>query len=207
MSWRRSTLLADQHTPGSAAGTREYEILGGPPEPVALFGRLAKAGIRLWAYGEALCAEVPGRASGRRSWPALERQLERHAASLAVTARLAHGFPERHPPHRVSELLAELRLEVAEILRETAGGEERLSALISTPPVGADLDLACVACCRGLAIRAIRDGQGLVGLLEDDESHEREDPRRGPEAAASCQGWSGGRDAREEQHGDRPGGW
>lgn len=170
---------------------RSYPTVEGPAEPVALFGRLACEGIRLRRSGVLLHAEVPGHATEARWWLAVDRLLERHAASLAVTLNLARAFAERHPPERVAALLAELREDLPEILLETVGGRDRLAALIAAPPTGADLDLACVACCRGLAIRAIRDGSSLAGLLTNGNC-DGEEQGRGYRTAEASGDWPGG---------------
>ncbi len=176
-----------QKSPHPSASTRQYATIQGPAEPVGLFGRLAREGVRLRCRGVVLHAEVPEPATRVRSWPALDRLLSRHAASLAVTVSLAHRFAERHSAERVSALLAELRREVPEILLETVGGEERLADLIASLPEGADFDLACVACCRGLAIRALHHGGDLAGLFADGECDDQNQGRRhGAEAAP---GW------------------
>lgn len=163
----------------SEAMMRRYVLSAGTAEPVALFGRLARAGIRLRCRGPVLEAAVPASAMSLGSWPALDRLVARHAASLAVTASLAERFAEGRSPRRVSALLAELRRDVPRILLETVGGEERLADLIARVPLDADFDLACVACCRGLAIRAIHQGHSLIGLLADGEGDE-EERRHGP---------------------------
>jgi hypothetical protein len=168
---------------------RSYPVVAGRPEPVALFGRLVREGIRLRRSGVLLHAEVPAAAWQAQWWPAVDRLLARHAASLALTEEIARGFRERHAPERVAELLVELHRDVPEILRETVGGGERLAALCASPSAGADLDLACIACCRGLAIRAIHTGRSVAGLLADGEG-DGEERRRGdgaPEAPGQSQ--------------------
>ncbi|MGH7340633.1 MAG: hypothetical protein ACREKH_09105, partial [Candidatus Rokuibacteriota bacterium] len=80
---------------------RRYPTVAGPAEPVELIGRLAREGVRLRRSGLYLIAEIPECIGGSRWWPALDRLLERHAASLAVTASLARRFGERHPRCRV----------------------------------------------------------------------------------------------------------
>jgi hypothetical protein len=165
---------------------RSYPVVAGPPEPVALFGRLAREGIRLRRSGVLLHAEVPAAAWQARWWPAVDRLLARHAGSLALTEEIARRFRERQPPERVAELLVELHRDVPEILRETVGGSERLTALCASPSAGADLDLACIACCRGLAIRVIHTGRSLAGLLADGEGDGEE--RRGGDGAPEAPG-------------------
>ena len=140
---------------------------------MALFGRLAREGIRLRSRGVVLQAEVPERVIGLDFWPALDHLIARHAASLAVTASLARRFGERASRARIAALLAELQREVPEILRETVGGDKRLAELIGSASSGPDLDLACVACCRGLAVRALRDGVELVGVLSEGDRDDR----------------------------------
>ena len=157
---------------------RLYPVVAGPPEPVTLFGRLARRGIRLQRCGDRLLAELPADATTIGWWPPLEKQVSRYAGSLAVTVALAHRFSEGRSAFRVAALLAELRSDVPEILLETIGGEARMARLIALPLDGVDLDLACVACCRSLAIRAIHQGRGLTGLLANRESDGEERGRR-----------------------------
>lgn len=189
--------------PGSLGGESlalRYPTPAGPAEPIGLFGRLAREGIRLRRSGLFLVAEVPGSASRARWCPAMDRLLERHAASLAVTIALARRFADDHPPERVSALLAELHHDVPRVVLETVGGAERLAGLIASPPRGAELDLACVACCRGLAIRAIREGRELAGLFADEESDDEEGGRR--HRATADPGRSGQAERRIERRGD-----
>lgn len=161
----RRCALASQDTRDTLA--LRYPIAEGPAEPVGLFGRLAREGIRLRRSGLFLIAEVPESAERARWWPAMDRLLERHAESLALTVSLARRFADRTPPELLTALLAELRDEVPQILLETVGGAERLAELIASPLRGAELDLSCVACCRGLAVRALHRGHDLAGLFAD----------------------------------------
>ena len=160
MSRGPAKLPEGDRTPHPASVVRRYAANGGPAEPAELFGRIASAGIRLRCDSGDLLAEVPEATIRDRGWPALDRRLERHAGSLALTVDLTRRFAAGRPPKRVAAMLAELRDEVPEILLDTVGGAERLSELIASPPLGADFDLACVACCRGLAIRVIQHGRG-----------------------------------------------
>jgi hypothetical protein len=165
---------------------RRYIARGGAPaEPVELFGRIAAAGIRLH-YGEGeLLAEVPQATSADRSWPTLDRRVARYAGSLALTVSVARRFAAGRPPEQVVAMLAELRAELPEILVETLGGEERLAEMIAEPRAGAEFDLACVACCRGLAIRTVHRGQSLAGVLLDGEDDHEDRERQRTAAAAS----------------------
>ena len=187
-------LSVEDRTPRPASVTRRYTAADGPAEPIELFGRIAGAGIRLQCRDVELLAEVPMATTADRSWPALDRRLARYAGSLAVTVSLARRFGARQPPERLAAMLAELRAEVPEILHETVGGAERLGELIAGPRAGAEFDLACVACCRGLAMRAIHRGSGLAGVLVDEEGDHEVRERRQTAAATSRR--TGNRSAR-----------
>jgi hypothetical protein len=150
---------------------RPYPTVAGPAEPAALIGRLAREGVRLRRSGPVLLAVMPKVVPAARCWPALDLLLRRHTASLAVTVDLARQLAEGLTPERIAALLTELSAEVPGIVRETVCGEERLRMLLGSPLAGADLDLACVACWRGLAIRELSRGRaGSSGDREVDES-------------------------------------